>query len=516
MTPLLRWAAALGLPLALLAVGSRLAGRLAAPAPEEPAAGLGHRATLALLAGTLSFYLLLLLLDAAGIPWTPLTLTAALLAAGALLWLLPGRPLAPLQARARLRGHPTPGPASGENPRSPSAPAWARAPLHCNTTPDPIPGADPRSPSLTDGRPGWGDLVALLALLAFAAMAATLWVTLTDFIYHWGYKAEHFVLARGIDYAWLAKSWNHTFHPDYPNLLPALYAATAILGGGFAAAPLMVWSVAFFALILASAREALRRSRLERLTLQATVALLGLTLATFGLGYRLAGGADWAIALALVAAAPGLLGRPEPGPSSWRADLRIGIPAAFAAAAKLEGLPLAAFLVLIHAARHARLGRRAFLRSLSVAALPVAAVVLPWLVQIHRWDLLQPGNTAPFDRSRIGPIAGAMLEAAAAPELHGLPWLVALLPLLALSRRTRPLAAVCGAQLLFYACSYVASPYEPRFYVLSNFARLLFQLIPAILVGAAVALDSRRASSRSSFPVPARDHLSKGVAEHYG
>jgi hypothetical protein len=440
--PALAWTATIGLPLALYAIGSRVALRLTTPEGEESGAGPGYRTTLALLAGLVGFHLALLLLDAAGIPWTRTTLLAALLLLGASAWVLARR---------------LPSPASSP---------WGR-------------------PTLA---PGWGDLAAFAALLAFLLLATTLWITLPDFYYHWGLKAERFALAGGFDEAWLARSWNSAIHPDYPNLLPGLYAATAILGGGFAAPPLMLWSAIFFGLILATAHDALRRAGVERSLQQGTVAFLGLAVAAYGIGYRMAGGADWTIALALIAAAPPLFTRIET--LTWRADLQIGLAAAFAAGAKMEGVPLAAFLMAIHAARRLPQGTRAPARSFLLTALLPAALLLPWLLQIRRGGLFQASNAAPFDPARIRPVAAAMWEAMAAPELHGLPWLILLLPLLLLTRRTRPLAAVCAAQLLFYLWAYLASDLEPRFYVLSNFARLLFHLLPATVLGSVIATSS--------------------------
>ena len=85
-------------------------------------------------------------------------------------------------------------------------------------------------------------------------------------------------------------------------------------------------------------------------------------------------------------------------------------------------------------------------------------------------------------------------------EWHGMAWLVPLLlPALAWSRRTRPVALTCALQLGFYLWVYLASPLEPRFYVLSSFPRLLFHLLPAVLIGA-VALLSNPAAADTRPP----------------
>lgn len=450
------WLAALALPLLLL-----FAGRfLVPPAEGEGAAG---RAVTALLAGMVGFGLLLGVLTWCGIPWYPaVVLITPWLAA-----------VAARQAWRRLGRGP-----AGIDPHGP------------------VP-AEPRWPSDF----GWGDAVALLALLAFALLAVTEWITTPDFVYHWGIKAEHFFLARGADWQFLAESWNYVVHPDYPHLLPSLYAATALLAGRFHAPSLMLWSVLFQGLTLLVAREAWRVAGVGRAARQAGIAFLGLALTAYCVAYLVAGGADQMIALALVAGLPPLLGSAGWGP---RAGLRLGIVAAFAATSKMEGLPLAGFLVgafLLGAWRHGPRSWRARWQTAAAAALPSAVAVTPWLIGIQRHRLFQPSNDGPLNWSRSDEILPAMLESAWTPELHGLPWLVVLVPLLALwpgrrAGRVRLFTLVASAQLLFYFLAYFASTLDARFYVLSSFARLLFQLLPAAVI-AAIAIMGAVAGTRT-------------------
>jgi hypothetical protein len=414
---------------------------------DVPDRGTAHRLVFSFLAGLLAWHLLLQALTWVGIPWKR-SLLAILLVA--LAWL----------CRRAARGR-------QEQVRQPA----------------PGTGA------------GWGDGVAAFSVTAFALLAPTLWITTPDFVYHWGIKGEHAFLARGIDYAWLAEPWNWSLHPDYPHLLPLLYGSTTRLAGRFDAPALQLWSVLFLGGIVLAARAALRQAGVGRGAVQGGVALVGLAAGAYSVGYLFAGGADGMIALALVAALPALL-----DPDAATGDLEIGIAAGFAAASKIEGLPLAAFLIGVHLLRRLWGGllrkvpgdrRRLGLTVLATCG-PVLAVALPWLVQVYRYHLFQAGNSGPFDWRRGRIILPAMLDALKAPELHALPWAVGLLPLLWLTRRTRPAAGVVSAQLGFYFWAYFASVLEPRFYVLSNFARLLFQLLPAVLVGVVVALAPRR------------------------
>lgn len=452
------WLAALALPLLLL-----FAGRfLVPPASGEGAAG---RAVTCLLAGMVFLGLLLTALTWCGIPWHP---------AGLLLGLCLGALLARRLAR---RG-------------------W----------PDGVPfPAEPRWPADL----GWGDGAALLGLLVFTRLATAMWITTPDFVYHWGIKAERYFLARGIDWEFLGRSWNEVVQPHYPHLLPSLWAATALLAGRFHGPSLMLWSVLFLALTVLAGREAWEAAGVGRAARQAGLAFLGLALAACGMGYLFAGGADLMVGLALAAGLPPLLGSTGWGP---RTGLRLGVVAAFSAAAKAEGLPLAGFLVgafLLGAWLHGGRSWRERWQTAAAAVLPPALVVLPWLAGVHRFDLFEPAHHGPFDWSRAASILPAMVEAAWTPELHGLPWLVLLLPLLAVwpgrrAGQVRLFTLASTAQLLFYFYAYFTSTREPRLYVLSSFARLLYHLLPAAVI-AAVAVAAQTPRSDQSAGTPRSD-----------
>jgi hypothetical protein len=419
--------AAAVLPVLLGLLGSRLAPWLVADGD-----GALYRGTLYFLSGAVLLHLLLTLLDLAGLPWNPVLLAAL----GTILF-VSARLLLPRRAeRARLS---------------------------------------------TDL--GWGDAVALLALAVFILVALTGWITMPDFIYHWGLKGHRFYLDRGVDYAYLARSWNWVIHPDYPNLAPELFAVTAMLAGGFDAPAMMLGTGVLFALLLAAAREALRQGGADHVTLQAGVALVGLSTAAFAIGHLLAGSADWMAALALAAALPPLLRPPD-----RTGDFQIGIAAAFAAASKVEGVPLAVFLVLAQLARRAWRERRLSPGAAARTALPAAAVALPWLGRALQHHLFLPANSGPLQLSRAGEVLAATLEALGTRAWYGLALAAFLPPLLLLRHRTRPFAAVATLQLLFYFYAYfTVQVHDVRFFVLSNFARLAFHLVPASLAAALVA-----------------------------
>ncbi|HEX5720914.1 MAG TPA: hypothetical protein VF179_32460 [Thermoanaerobaculia bacterium] len=336
----------------------------------------------------------------------------------------------------------------------------------------------------------WGEGAALFALTTFAAFAPTLWITTPDFIFHWGLKGERFFLARGVDYSWLAKEWNWVIHPDYPNLLPELFAGTAILEGRFEASPQMLWSVLFFALILVSGREALRQTDLPgkapRPFAPAGLAIAAFALAGFGIVHRMAGAADWMPALALAAALPALL-RPADREANREGDWEVGIAAAFAATSKIEGMPLAAFLAGVQLLRRREMG--AALR----LGLPMAVVAGTWAIQTFRHGLYQKFNSGTFDLGRAPEVLRGLAEVAGWKESwHGLTLVLLAAPLLLLPRRTRAAGAVISLQLLFYLWTYLSSAVDTEYQVVASFPRLAMHLFPAVVVAGVVALGESR------------------------
>lgn len=426
------------------------------------------RLALDLLAGVVLLFAVLLLLDLASVPWRWWALAPAGLAVGGLLALV---------ARRRREGTEGSGPS---------------APL------------------------GWGDGVAAAALAFFAAAAWSRRANISDFVYHWGLKGKRYWLEGGIDVAFLTDPLGLTDHPDYPNLLPALYAVTAEALGRFRERAMLAWSVLFLALLLLFARRALTVALAER-DGAPRWAVRGGTLATalvavaFAVGHQLAGGGDLVVALAVVAALPALLtGHGEEERRLAAGDLQVGLAAALAAGAKIEGVPLAVFLVAARwwqvagAPRRGALRRwgAAQLRRLPRLALPVLLVAGPWLVECLRHDLFRGTNTGSFDTARWGEIWPAVGQVFNMEDWHRLPWLLLLLPPLFLLPRLRPAVLVLHLQAAFYLFVYLTAPVDTTFYVLSSLPRLLYHLVvPAlvlVVVGAVYCCGSSTSGSKAA------------------
>lgn len=335
---------------------------------------------------------------------------------------------------------------------------------------------------------GWGDVVTLIAVAAFGVTALQLWSLNPDFVYHWGIKAAKFHLAGGFDADFLTQTWDRPRHPEYPLLYPAQLAAVALVGGGFDERALMLPTVLLLAALGAAARQVLHQQGVAAGAAQATMALLGLATAAFGVGYLMAGSPDWFLALAPLAAWP-LMARQEGGIG---AALALGGVAALAAGAKLEGLVLAAALVVAFGLTRPGARPADRLRAIALAALPVLLVVLPWCWFNAQHGIDSTVARGPLSLDHLGTVVSTLPEALGLPEWHGFGWLLLALPLLVVPKATRVIALVCLAQLGFYVLVYLSLPFpEPEQvagFIRSNAGRLAFHVLPTVIVACGVAI----------------------------
>ncbi|MEO8502845.1 MAG: hypothetical protein ABI609_03020 [Acidobacteriota bacterium] len=330
---------------------------------------------------------------------------------------------------------------------------------------------------------GWGDGAAFAACLLICGLAVAMAIDNPDFVFHWGLKARKFALAGGLDFRFLQAPSNWRVHPDYPNLLPELFAITSLGERSFHEPVLLAWSGLFFAAALLAAREALARLAADSLRRQAALAFIAFSVAGFVIATELTGNADALISWALLLALPALVEPAAPG-----AAFRLAIAAALAASSKIEGVPLAGFMLagFLWALVSSRvLPRRALALRLAMVALPTALVVAPWLAINLRHSLFLTTNSGPFSLERLDRAMPFLARALGAHSWNGATAVVLLIPLLLWSRSLRPATTVCVAQLAFYLWVYSTSPVDTASYVQWSFPRLLLHVLPALWVLAA-------------------------------
>lgn len=341
---------------------------------------------------------------------------------------------------------------------------------------------------------GWGDALALLAVIVFAALAWTGWIAIPDFIYHWGLKGHRFLLAGHVDYAFLAQPNGWVFHPDYPNLYPELLATTAMVTG-WREPVLLLWSPLLLLLTVVAVRELLVQEQVPTHRRHAVVAFVAFGCTAFAIANLMAGAADWLPALALAGALPALL-----APPSRRGDWQLALCAALAAASKQEGLTLAIFLAAVQLSRWFWRGRRPGPRGFTLLLVaPTLVVAYTWWRIAHH-HLLQSYDKGLPTLHRLLATLRLVAEEIVAPEWYGLSLLLLALPVLLFAPRLRPFAAVACLQLAAYVASCAGQDTDTRLLVVTTFTRFVLQLWPATVAAIAVALF---ASPRDEPPAQA-------------
>ncbi|MCB9377549.1 MAG: hypothetical protein H6511_02135 [Holophagales bacterium] len=358
---------------------------------------------------------------------------------------------------------------------------------------EPTPGSAPGPGAWAAG--GVGALV--------VALGSAGWLTQPDFYYHWGLKARRFLEIGGADYYFLAGPSAWRFHPDYPLLGPELLMLPSLVAGSWSERGALALSALVVALLFVALRGALAAAGLAAARLEVATAVGAALFGGFVVGYGLVGAADPLLALALLLALPALASDREPTAAlSWR----LGIGAALAAASKIEGVPLALWIVGVDAAtRTLRSRRLPPFAHLARTALPTLVVVLPWFALARVYRLFLETNAGSWRWERATEIFPAVVECALHPDWAFAPLLLVALPFVVSCRRLAPAAAVVALQLALYFAVYFTGPVETRFYVLSTLPRLLFHLLPATFAlvagrffgdgGATWPTDARRPES---------------------
>ncbi len=424
-----------------------------------PRASWPFRALVFFLTGLLEIHLLLRVMSAAGLPWSLGLVVPALL-------------IIYLVTRRFGRGKPV----------DPATPGSARVGL------------------------GWSDALAAIPWLSFSFLCWQQKIVMPAFIREWGLEGQRLFLSGG--HLQLAPVPGNA--PSAPGLLPDLYALTAELGGGFHQPEILLWSPVFFLGILIAARETLSRDGVSpRRGANATLgdghhlalAILGFSLAAFGIGYPLAGSPDWLTALVLVTAVPALA---EERPDRHR-DLQIGVLAALACATDRAGLWLAGLLIAAYGARRVFYRRRrppspetTSRRGTSDRgfglriALPAIVVVASWFLAMPFSELRQLIQIGVPD---VGRLPAALAEAAGSHSFaasSGLILGILPLPLLYLTRDFRLLAAVVtafGAGLLW---AILAAPVDTMALAASSLPLFAFHVVPAVLAAVGVVVERWR------------------------
>jgi hypothetical protein len=306
-----------------------------------------------------------------------------------------------------------------------------------------------------------------LAITAFTLLTTygvlTARETCADLLYFWGPKAVRFAAGRGIDVAFLKAPDHFLMHPDYPPLVPLLYAWGAMLAGGFS-----YWGPLLLTAVLVG---------LTALLVPGRGGVLMAALLAFGYAQALAAGAADPILILFEVAALSAL--------TFLDDaLLASIALAGAAMTKVEG---AAF-VLVAIVAYAIVSRRP-LRALAIAIAP-AVLLGSWIVFARAHGLIDSyaRGATPFLWSNE--TLAAVARQASYHAVY-LPWIAVLAPLAFAKRWKRaalPLLVAAGsiAYILFF---YMHPDANRDLWIAVSAERVLLTPLAALAVAVAASVE---------------------------
>jgi hypothetical protein len=341
----------------------------------------------------------------------------------------------------------------------------------------PAPRPLPPAPSAPPAPPGklWLLFVLVLALLtAYGVMTAR--ESAGDLHFFWGPKAVRFFRAGGIDAAYLRQSDYQPAHPDYPPLVPLLYAWSHTLSSGAFSWWAAVASTLLFLFGAVFLIHGASGDGPGSLLVAATLSY------AYAIGFA-AGGADPPLiffeTLALVA--PTFLEK-ERG-----SDILAAIGLCGAAWTKIEGATFAIAVILA-----LLVVRRDWRRALRIGA-PAAILLGSWVIFVRVAKLLELYRGAAMEVywNALVPTLRTMARTATY-ELYALPWIVPVV-LLFLGKERRAAALPVVVALLTVGVSvffYIHLP-DPTWWILASAPRVLLTPLLAVLLGALVSWRPR-------------------------
>jgi hypothetical protein len=316
---------------------------------------------------------------------------------------------------------------------------------------------------------------AVLALTTYGLLTAR--ETCGDLIYFWGPKGQRFYLAETIDVGFLAFPHYQLMHPDYPPLLPLVYAFASSIAHAFS------WWGAIFAMLLLLLATALAFRGLAREALgderAAVYAMLLTALLAYGYARSMVAGAGEPMLLLFETIAIAALTFRDDG------EVLAAIALAGAAWTKVEGAAFVAIVVVAYA-----LTRRRAVRA-ALAAVPAAVLVVSWIAfaKSHKF-IDQYGRVEQrMHFEALGTIVKTMSLQASYGAFY-LPWLAGGVPFaFARNWRRAALPLLVCAGLIASAVYFYLHGDAPVWWIASSAERVLLSALMTLLVAAAAASE---------------------------
>lgn len=317
-------------------------------------------------------------------------------------------------------------------------------------------------------------IVLLLVLAAYAAVDAR--ESSGDLHYFWGPKGVRFARAGGIDADFLRNRDFYSMHPDYPPLVPLLYAWSMVVSRRFA-----WWAAVLSGPLLLAGIAAVVRA------LGGKGALTVLTVVTLAqamlVGYA-AGAADpllvffEAIALAALAFVE--------DPRAQTTLAAIGL--AGAVWTKIEGTTFAIAVIVALVSVRPREWKRA-----AIMAAPAAALVAAWTLYISVagvLDMYAAAGRFPI-HPEVLPRTLGLMGSAASYEAFWIPWIAPLLFVATGDWRRAAFPLLVAALTILAAIYFYIHAGDPAWWIASSAPRVLMTPVLALDIAAIASTRSR-------------------------
>jgi hypothetical protein len=326
--------------------------------------------------------------------------------------------------------------------------------------------------------------VGAVALCTLAGKTAS-----PDILFHWGPKAQRFASARGIDAAYFHLPFHDYMRPDYPPLVPNLYAWATLMSGHFSWEA-AIWLFPILLALTGVAAGGIMSLRLDDEARASGRAFLVATLGAIGIASTFGGIAEMPLLFFEVSGLALLL---FGGTAPYQ--LLAGLCLAGATATKVEGAVVAFAAALAFAFLSEGRGTR--VSALLRAGLPSALILATWLAFGNHTGLFHAyagyGPLWEIYWSRIGGVMESIVRSASGFHLPG--FLLPVLLLVTVRRWNRVLLiapAVSIVLLAFLVFTYLHGGLDPGEWISWTATRVLSPITALLILTLARASATPR------------------------
>lgn len=318
---------------------------------------------------------------------------------------------------------------------------------------------------------GWIGIAIFVLLTTYGVLTAR--ETCADLMYFWGPKGQRFYRAEKIDVDFLKFPHYYLMHPDYPPLLPEIYAWGSLAGHRFSYWGALALTPLFLLATVLAFRGIAARKLGEELAGRYAVLMAAILAYGFAAG-MVAGAGDPPLLFFEVIALAAITFDDD-----WKLAA-LGIAGAMFL--KVEGTAFAAVLI----ASYLVIRRR-----ILVAAAPGIVLLGAWIAFAKHHDFLDAygKSKSTLHLHLIGKVTALTARQASYGAFY-LPWLAALGPIaIGRNRKRALLPLLTGLGVIAYTIYFYLHDADPAWWIASSAERVLLTALACFVVASAAASE---------------------------